>query len=130
MKTFTHQHFSLTLPDNWVVEKETDYTSLYQQDGVGDLLISSFHYEHEVTEEDLEEFAAEHFDNNVDAADVDFGDFNGFFFCYDTNAEYLCEWYLKSAGLMLFITYSCPLEDEDNSEADIAETILNSLQAK
>lgn len=130
MKTFTHAHYSLTLPDEWVIENESDYTCIYQPNGVGDLLISSFQYEQNITEEDLEEFAADHIDNNVDATDVDFGDFNGFFFCYDTKGEYICEWYLKSARLLLFVTYSCPLEDEENSEEDIVETILDSLQAK
>lgn len=130
MKTFTNSTYSLTLPDDWTIEQETDYVTFYKPDGVGDLLISSFHYEHDITENDILEFASEHLDNDEHSTISDYGDFSGLSFCYDTGGEYICEWYLHSDQVMLFITYSCPLEDEDKSEEDIVESILNSLKRK
>ena len=128
MKTHTHPHWNITLPDDWLIEEETDYTALYHPDGVGDLLISSFEHDQPVTDDDLEEFAADHLESDVDSEDVEYGDFRGFSFCYSIENEYVCEWYLKSENLMLFITYSCPAENEENTEEDIIETILNSLK--
>lgn len=128
MKSFSQDNWKITLPDDWVAEDEVDYVSLYHPDGVGDLLISTFEHEHAVTDDDLEEFAADHIDSEVESEDVECGDFTGFSFCYEVENEYLCEWYLKSDNLMLFVTYSCALEDEDKSEEDIVDTILDSLQ--
>jgi len=128
MKIYTHHHWNITLPDNWVVEEDTDYTAVYPPDGVGDLLISSFEHDDLVTDDDLEEFAADHIESDVDSEDVEYGDFNGFSFCYSIENEYICEWYLKYEKIMLFITYSCPVENEENSEEDIVETSLNSLR--
>jgi len=130
MKIYTHTHYNVNLPDGWTVENKTDYTIFYLPDGIGDLIISSFEREQEVTEDDLEEFAADHIDSDVDSEEVEYGEFTGFSFCYDVDEEYLCEWFLKSGNLMLFITYSCALEDEDNSEEDIVESILNSLHTQ
>lgn len=130
MKIYTHTHYNINLPDGWTVENEADYTSFYLPDGIGDLIISSFEREQEVTDDDLEEFAADHIDSDVDSEEVEYGEFTGFSFCYDIDEEYLCEWYLKSGNLMLFITYSCALEDEDNSEEDIVESMLDSLHTQ
>ena len=128
MKSFSQEHWTITLPDDWIAENEVDYISLYHPDGVGDLLISTFQHEDTVTDDDLEEFAADHINCDVESEDIECGDFAGFSFCYDVENEYLCEWYLKSDNIMLFITYSCALKDEENSEEDIVDTILDSLQ--
>ena len=128
MKPFKQSHWNISLPDNWVVEDEVDYICLYHPEGVGALLISTFEQDSTVTDEDLEEFAADHIDGDVDPDEVEYGDFSGFTFCYEIESEYLCEWYLKAGNLLIFITYSCALEDEENNEEDIVETILDSLQ--
>ena len=130
MKSFSQNHWNITLPDDWNAEDEEDYVSLYHPDGVGALLISTFEHEQVVTDDDLEEFAADHIDSDVESEEVECGDFTGFSFCYAVENEYLCEWYLKSGKLMLFITYSCAVEDEENSEEDIVDTMLDSLQRK
>lgn len=128
MKTFTHSLFNIAIPDHWVAEDEPDYTTLYDPDGVGALIISGFEHEEDVNDDDLEDFAADHIDSEVESEDVEYGSFSGFSLCYEIDDEYLCEWYLRSGKIMLFITYSCPLEEEGNSEEDIVETMLDSLQ--
>ncbi|MFO7603164.1 MAG: hypothetical protein R6X06_05030 [Gammaproteobacteria bacterium] len=128
MKTYNHPDWAMTVPDHWSVEAESDFTSFYDPDGVGELLISSMLHEQALSDDDLEEFAADHIDTEVESEEVEYGEFSGFSFCYEVEDEYLCEWYLRAGKLMLFVTYSCALEDEEHSEEDIVETMLDSLR--
>ena len=58
---------------------------------------------------------------------VEFGEFSGISLEYETDDELIREWYLKSGSIMLFITYSCMLDDEAQEE-DVVESILESLR--
>ena len=128
MAKYQQPDWEINLPADWQVEEESDYHCFYAPQGVGQLIISSFQHDQAISDDELEAFAEDHLESEADAEEVEHGDFTGFTFCYSTEDEYLCEWYLKSGSLMLFITYSCALEDEEQSEEDIVETILDSLR--
>ena len=126
MKKYTSEYWQLDLPDNWVTETEEEVTVLYDPDGPGTLEISAYENEDIISIDDLGEIAAENIEDEVEAEEISVGDFEGFSFCYSDEDEFLCEWYLSSGKIMLFITYICEL-DYEGEEDDVVDAILETL---
>ena len=127
MKNYSTELWSISLPDDWMGEQDQDCEVLYHPEGPGTLQISLVQHTEPVTDDDLEAMAAEHIEAGAETEDVVFGPFVGFGFSYAVEDEYLCEWYLRSDFLMLFVTYSCPLEQE-GEEDDIIDFMLETLR--
>ena len=130
MKRYESRYYSLSIPDAWQGEfdDEEEYDIFFHPDGPGELQISAVMQEEALEYEDLEEIAAEDIQGGARTEKTRCGEFSGFLFDYDVDDEYWCEWYLAKGRLMLFITYTCPTDDEDKETADI-ELIMGTLQA-
>lgn len=130
MKRYESRYFSLSIPDAWHGEydEEEDYDLFFHPDGPGELQISAVLHDEPLGYEDLEEIAAEDIQGGARTEKTRCGDFSGFLFDYDVDEEYWCEWYLANGPVMLFITYTCPTEEEDQEMADI-ELIMGTLKA-
>jgi hypothetical protein len=126
MKTFVDEHWSLSIPDEWLAERYPECVSLYQPDGMGELQISASLQQHPVILSELRELAAEHIAAGAFPHSVRLGDFDGFTLSYGVDDEYWCEWYLKSGRILLFATYGCAADDE-GKEDDVVEAILETL---
>ena len=127
MKQFRSQHWQLDLPIGWQTEEEEEAVCLYNPDSNGTLTISATREDQNISDEYIEELLADHLDAGAELIEVELGAFSGVSFCYDDNDEYWCEWYLRNGPVLLFITYNCPL-DEEGSEDDVIESILESLK--
>lgn len=127
MKIFTTEFWQVNLPDNWQHEHDAGSEVVFDPEGFGELQLSTSVFDSPVSRDHLYELAAEHLDAAAEEEEVEFGDFSGISFEYETDDEFWQEWYLMSGNIMLFVTYACDLGEEEN-EIDIVEFILDSLK--
>ena len=127
MKKFSGEYWIVNLPDAWLGESEAGFDVIYDPEGVGELQISGSCHDQLIEYDDLYELAAEHIEAGAEEEQVEFGEFSGITLEYEVDDELIREWYLKSGSIMLFITYSCLLEDE-GKEDDVVESVLESLR--
>jgi hypothetical protein len=129
MKQFGGDYWTIGLPDEWIGERDSEGVTLYDPNGSGSLQLSSLKEDTPITAADLKELAAEHIDAGAKPENVELGDFNGFTLSYGFKGEYWREWYLKCGTVMLFVTYTCDLDDE-GKEDDLVDLVLETLRAK
>jgi hypothetical protein len=95
---------------------------------VGALQISSDRKQSgDVSDEDLNAFAAEHVDAGAKLRPVQLGDFSGYHLHFGADDTYWRHWYLRHGSVALFVTYNCPPDDRGAEDGDIA-IILESLK--
>ncbi|MCY4426532.1 MAG: hypothetical protein OXC05_05820 [Halieaceae bacterium] len=117
--------WSLALPPEWLAEREEDGIVIADQDGVGSIEITTLRRESgEFTVAELRRIAG-----NDDCCfdPVQMGDFRGLGRTFQEADTALREWYLAAGGLLLFITYSCGLEQARLDDAAV-DAILDTLQ--
>ena len=123
MKVYQGHYFTVSIPNRWDAEydEEEEFDVLYRTGGAGEIQISTLIHEQDLTPNDLKAIANEDLQAGARLQEVDFGDFHGFWFDYEVDGEYWCEWYLCCGQLMLFATYNCSVEDEgqENDEVDL-----------
>jgi len=129
LEKYTAEFWQVDLPVGWQVEEEDEAVSFFHPDSSGTMTLSTIKEQEDIADEYIEDLAAEHLDAGAELFDVEFDSFTGVTCCYDDDQEYWCEWYLRSGPVLLFITYSCPLEEE-GAEEDVIESILESLSSR
>ena len=118
--------WSLALPPEWLAEREEDGIVIADQDGVGGIEITTLRRESgEFTVAELRRIAGN--DDCCRFAPVQRGDFRGLGRTFEEADAALREWYLAVGGLLLFITYSCGLEQAGLDDAAV-DAILDTLQ--
>jgi len=128
MKTHTSTHYSVTMPNAWEAEfdQEDECDVLYKPDGHGELCISSVAHEEHLSSNDLKFIAEEDLHAGARFHEIDLGMFQGFWFDYEVDGAYWCEWYLACGRLMLFVTYTCPVDREGQENTDV-DMIISTL---
>lgn len=122
------QWWLMELPDEWEASQEDDAVVIADQDGVGELLISTLQRESgTVTDEELREYAGDAIARSGEAEMVAVADTVGLYCCYADQGEHLREWYLRCDDLFLYVTYCCDSENAGLDDAAIDE-ILATLQ--
>lgn len=129
MKIYQGNNFTVSIPNAWngTFDDEDEYDVIYSPDGPGEIQVSRVEHEADLSVEDLKAIAAEDIQGGAKIHEVEMGDYVGIVFDYDVDDEYWCEWYLANGSQMLFITYTCP-EDEEGRENDDVELILGTLK--
>ncbi len=127
MQTYKTQHWSLNVPALWDAEADGETDVIYDNAGVGELVISTLYQDEGISDEQLEAMAGEHIESDAVIDDVVLGDFSGIAVSFEQQGEYWCEWYLRSEKVLLFISYNCDLKDSEVDE-DVVESILESLE--
>ncbi len=127
MRKYSTKYWSVNVPTLWDAEFSDGADVIYDNKGVGELIISTLYDEQGVSDEQLEAMAAEHLNSSVELEDIDIGDFSGICVSYSKDSEYWCEWYLRTSNILLFASYNC---DEENAEEDedVVESILESIE--
>lgn len=121
---YTHDTWSVNLPDHWKVEETDEAIAIYDPNGVGAFLISSYFKENDsVTMDDLLEFSEV---DNPEIADLPF--LNGIFKKERERGDTLFNWWLRGANHLIYATYICSTEDEE-AELVERENIIHSLQS-
>ena len=127
MNILETEWWSIGVPPEWWAEREEDSIVIGDRDDVGAIEISTLRKdEGEFSQQELEALASENGEPAWDWTACRIGPFQGVCCQYQEEGDAVWEWYLGSGPLLLFVTYSC---DIDNSGLDLAavEEILQTL---
>ncbi|MBK8811928.1 MAG: DUF3805 domain-containing protein [Acidobacteria bacterium] len=123
-----NDHYSLMLPEGWVVDEEEDCTSFFNPDGNGALQISQYCTDTDVTSSIvIREFLASVGAQNVSLYTestnrVDFATCS-----YVDDDDYFRIWVATTQKFVTLITYNCPMGSH-GTEVGIANEIVSSLE--
>ncbi len=121
---YTHDTWSVDLPNHWEGEETEECIAIYDPDGVGAFQISSYFKEDgNVTTEDLLEFSEI---ENPEKANLPF--LSGIYKKIADNKNVVFNWWLCAANHLIYVTYICGKEDE-RVEAEEREYIIHSLRS-
>lgn len=134
MQSIETELWKTLIPPNWEVEESEDVDddeqalSFFDPGGVGTLEIScSAKEDGLVDEDDLEYFAADLIEDELEYRRVRYGNLAGILFEYDDEDEaHRKEWFFACDDLFFYITWSRPLEDGENEEETVHD-ILRSI---
>jgi hypothetical protein len=127
MNILETEWWSVGVPPEWWAESEDDSIVIGDRDDVGTIEISTLHKESgDFDGLEVAEIAAANGEPGWHWTPFDTGLFSGVCCSYEEEGDAVREWYLACGPVMLFITYSC---DIDNRDLDLAavEEILQTL---
>lgn len=128
MNVLETEWWTLVLPPEWWADSEDESILVGDRDEVGCIEVSTLHKEEgDFTQDNLEEIAREGSDTGLSWQAVAVGDYNGITAQFVEEDAAIREWYVANGAVMLFITYSCDLDNQgmDNAAVDeILDTLL------
>jgi hypothetical protein len=123
MSVLETQWWMLELPEEWQASQEDEMILIEDQDGVGEIAITTLEKEHgEVTSGDLLELSEE----LGKGEPVSVSGIEGYYFHYQEEGDALREWYLGADSLIILITYACDQENAGMDDGAVDE-ILSTL---
>ena len=124
MNVLETEWWSLALPPEWWADSQDDSILIGDRDEVGCIEISTLHKEEgEFTPDDLEEIAEAGTDASSTWQPVALGDFKGLTSEFAEHGTAIREWYVASGPVMLFVTYSCDVENQGMDDASVDELL-------
>ena len=128
MSEFKSAWWSLQLPDDWSSEAEPDCTAFFADSGGGALQLSAARNSNgPATDDDLREFAAEHYDAGAPIQSVVCGAFTGFYLQHSRPGGYQRQWWLRSGDTVVLATWTSDPNQKGNEDA-VVDTILKTLK--
>ncbi len=120
---YTHDSWSIDLPNNWAAEESDECIAFYNPDGVGAIQISTYIKEDgDVTNDDLLVFSEA---ENPDEADLPY--LNGIKKTIEDGGHILINWWLRSGQQLYYVSYICEKGNEA-IEAKEREYVVYSLR--
>ncbi len=117
----------LMLPPEWSAEEEEGSVLITDQDGIGELAITTLVRDQEdAPETSLSEIAQMESPEVSSWANATFGDFSGVTGPFVEDGAVLHEWYLSHGVALLYCTYACDVEDA-GMDMSVVEDILSTL---
>lgn len=114
MSVLETQWWMLELPEEWQADRQDEMILISDQDGVGEIAITTLEKEEgDVEDEDLLQLA----DELGQGKPITVSDLSGYYFEYREEGDALREWYLGGDNLLILVTYAC---DEENAGMDDA----------
>lgn len=130
MTEFESTWWSIELLPGWRAECEDSCTTISSEKGVGALQVSAYHHEGEsVSEKDLSEFSEGEYPEGVEVKEYDSGALSGLHVSFSENGRYWRKWWLRKDSLLLFVTYTCEVENRD-SEIENVDQMIAALKPK
>lgn len=130
MRAVESQWWIIELPDEWQAEQEDDAIVIGDEDGVGEIVITTLQKEQgDVSESELRDYAQDLIDQFGEGKPCLLAAASGFSFAFVEEGMAFREWYLRSDGLLILVTYCC---DEENLGMDdsAVDEILATLYIK
>lgn len=129
MRILETEWWMLQLPDEWQAEQDEETVVIGDEDGVGEIAITTLCKEAEnpVTAEELLEYSSDVAQQHGHGEDTQIGETTGIYYHYRDGDESVREWYLRHGNLLLLVTYCCALENSGMDDAavdEILDTIL------
>ena len=120
-------YWCLMLPPEWLAEEEEDSVLITDQDGIGELAITTLVREpDDAPDTNLSEIAQTESPEVSSWAVATFGDFSGVTGQFTEEGAVLQEWYLIHGVALLYCTYACDVEDA-GMDMPAVEEILGTL---
>lgn len=120
---YTHDTWSIDLPNNWVVEETDECMAFYNPEGVGAIQVSTYLKDDgHVSIEDLLEFSDV---ESPDDADLPY--LKGIQKTVEKGDDVFINWWLRSGPQLYYVTYICAKGDEA-IEAEEREYVVYSLR--
>ena len=120
-------YWCLMLPPEWLAEEDEDSVLITDQDGIGELAITTLVREpDDAPDTNLSEIAQTESPEVSSWAVATFGDFSGVTGQFTEEGAVLQEWYLIHGVALLYCTYACDVEDA-GMDMPAVEEILGTL---
>ena len=120
-------YWCLMLPPEWLAEEEEDSVLITDQDGIGELAITTLvRQPDDAPDTKLSEIAQTESPEVSSWAVAKFGDFSGVTGQFTEKGAVLQEWYLSHGVALLYCTYACDVKDAGMDMAAVEE-ILGTL---
>ncbi len=130
MRVVESQWWIIDLPDEWEAEQDEDSILISDEDGVGEIVITTLKKESgSVDDDELLEYTVDLQHNEVQGKAVTVAELQGYYFNYQDEGDAVREWYLRCDDLLVLITYSCDIENARMDDAAVDE-ILSTLFIK
>lgn len=124
MKVLETEWWTLALPPEWWAESEEDSILIGDQDDVGCIEISTLHKEQgDFEEAELRSIAAAEAEQELEWRASDLGELRGVSARFEEEGVAVREWYVANGPMLLFITYSCELENRGMDDAAVDELL-------
>ncbi|MEZ5556783.1 hypothetical protein [Haliea sp.] len=120
--------WTMALAPEWWADVEEDGTVLVaDEDDVGCLEMTTLHKtDGQLTPAELKQIAVTESPSVPAWKAVNCGDFRGFTASFSEAEAAVREWYLASGGLLLFVSYSCDLDNRGMDDAAV-DALLDTL---
>ncbi|MCB1680064.1 MAG: hypothetical protein KDI16_15400 [Halioglobus sp.] len=127
MNLLETEWWTMALPPEWWAESEQESILVGDRDGVGCIEISTLHKDSGVFDAAMvRAIATRESEQPVDWHALSLGDFAGVGGSYVAEGAALREWYVAHGALLLFITYSCDLDNRGMDDAAV-DQLLDTL---
>ena len=124
MNVLETEWWTMAIPPEWWADSEEDSILVGDQDEVGCIEISTLHKEEgEFDRDAVREIAQVESEQSLDWQAVKLGDFAGVTSSYVEDETAMREWYVSHGALLLFITYSCAVENQGMDNAAVDELL-------
>ena len=124
MNILETEWWTVAVPPEWWAESEEDSILIGDRDGVGCIQISTLRKDSgDFTDPEVEEMARAEADAGVEWRRVTLGDFGGLSCNWQEQDSAIREWYLFRGGLLLYVTYSCEVENSGMDDAAVDELL-------
>jgi hypothetical protein len=118
MKVLETDNWCLLLPPEWQAEQEDDVVVIVDNDGVGELSLTTLcKHDGTVAEDELLAMAREESPEISSWQAITLGAFSGVTGSFLEDNAYIREWYVAADNILIYITYLC---DDDNATMDDA----------
>ena len=127
MKIIETEYWCLMLPPEWSAEQNEDVVMIADQDGIGELAVTTLIQDNASAGEASAAIVAEEESPEVaDWSPVQVGPFAGVVGSLKEDGLVIREWYLTYRSVLLYVTYACGIED-DGLDTGAVEEILGTL---
>ena len=127
MNIIETDYWCLMLPDEWSAEQSDDVVLITDQDGIGELAVTTLVRASGAGEEITATDIAEEESPEVSVWHAaDYGGFTGVTGQFEESESVITEWYLAYGDALLYVTYACD-EEDDGLDAAAVDEILSTL---
>lgn len=128
MRVLETNWWSISLPDEWIAERDDDAIIIFDEDDVGTIQISDLKKETgDALHDDLLDLAEELIDQKISFKPASLGEFTGIRFEYEDDGAFVIEWFMRCGDTVLLISYDCDLENKD-MDVSMVNEILDTLE--
>jgi len=128
MNVLETEWWSMVVPPEWWAEEEQESILVGDLDDVGCIEISTLHKETgNFSSQEILGIAKQELSLPATWEAIERGDFSGWTASFDEDGAAVREWYLGCGAMLLFVTYSCDLDNrgmDDSAVDEILDTLL------